>query len=120
MTNEPDQDRVDWSPLVAHAERRAARIAAGVLDRVAAARRAEANRRALTAAVRVRLARLAVPAALAAAASIAGVLATSRRAAPRPRVFAAIILGPGPMTAWVAYDHRPGPGEIVAALGGAR
>jgi hypothetical protein len=117
MTDTPE-DRVDLTPLGSGADLRASRITARVAERVAAARRAEAGRSEMWDGVRRRLARLAIPGTLAAAASLAAVLTTDGSPDPRAEPFALVVLGAGPATRWIALDRPPEISELVAVLRG--
>ena len=107
------EERTDLTALREDAKRRATRITAGVMERVADARSHEASAYDLRAEVRRRLARLALPAALAAAASLAAVFLTSRAPAPRGDPFAFVVMGEGPATRWIVLDRRPAMRELV-------
>lgn len=109
MSDEP----FDLSPLAADAAARAARVTAQVGQRIAAERD-------LWSGVRNRLARWAVPAALAAAAGLAGLLLTGKPAAAMPDRFVVAVMGRGPVIRWVGQNQRPELPELVAMLGGAR
>jgi hypothetical protein len=120
---------VDLTPLRDDAAMRASRVAAGLAPRVAAARRAALQRRAVWDGARRRLGRLAIPALLAAAAALAGVIVTTGTrashappspAAERPDPFAGIVLGSGPAARWIALGRRPDVAELVTIVGGAR
>jgi hypothetical protein len=115
VTETPD-DRVDLSPLEPDATHRVTRIITDVSGRVVAARRAQTQRTELWHGVRRRLARLALPAALAAAASITAVRFTGRHSSPRPERFAAVVLERGPARPWIVLDRRPEIPELVAVL----
>jgi hypothetical protein len=119
-----DDDRVDLTALRYDAATRAARIATRLASRVAAARGALRRRAAWDGARRL-LGRLALPAVLAAAVALAGVIMTTRTRPPlspataRPDPFAGIVLGSGPAARWVTLGHRPDVAELVTIVGGA-
>ena len=113
-------DPADLTPLHDDVTRRAARVTARVVARMAAARRAQTRRSELVNGVRRRLARLAIPLMLAAAASLAAVLATGKTQPRRLEPFAVAVLGRGPVTWWVALDRRPGIPEVVVMAGSLR
>jgi hypothetical protein len=117
--SDSSDDPVDLTSLHDDVTRRAARVTARVVARMAAARRAQTRRSELVSGVRRRLARLAIPLMLAAAASLAAVLATGNTR-PRPEPFAVAVLGRGPVTRWVALDRRPGIPEVVVMAGSLR
>lgn len=108
-----NEDPLDLSPLAADAEERSARIRARVDQRIGAERD-------LWVAVRSRLARMALPAALAAAAGLAGVVLTQRRTEPSPDRFAVVVMGGGPATRWVVENQAPELSELVALMERAR
>lgn len=120
-----DDDRVDLTGLRDDAAARAARIAARLAPRVAAARRAALQRRAAWDGAQRRLGRLAIPALLAAAAALAGVIVTTRTPPPTPLPatppdpFAEVVLGAGPTARWIALGRRPDAAELVTTEGGA-
>lgn len=96
---------------------RAARVAAAVARAVAAARDDEARRRVLADDIRRRLAKVSLPIALAAAASVAAVVLVGRTATPGPETFATVVLGRGPATRWIVLDRRPDIPELMAVVG---
>jgi hypothetical protein len=109
---------VDLTPIREDAATRASRVGARVTDRVAAARRAEAE---LWESVRGQLARFAIPAALAAAARLPADLlsdATSRARQLEP--LAPAVLAGSPAVGWIAMDRRPDISEVLAMLRGGR
>lgn len=120
-----DDDRVDLTALGDDAATRAARIATRLAFRVAAARGAALRRRAARDGARRLLGRLALPAVLAAAVALAGVIVTTRTRPPlspatvQPDPFAGIVLGSGPAARWVILGHRPDVAELVTIVGGA-
>jgi hypothetical protein len=103
-------DRVDLEALRDDTAVRAARITARVMERVA-------QRRSLWDGVRQRLASLAVPVGLAAAASLAAILGSDRPAPTPPDPFAVAVMGRGPVTRWVALNERPDLAELIAVVG---
>lgn len=107
MTDQPD-DPVDLSLLRDDLAPRIGRVKSRVMDRVA-----EARRRSLGGEVVRLVAKWAWPAALAAAASIAVVVATARRE-PAPEPFAALVMSRSPAVRWVTEDARPAVGELLA------
>ncbi len=66
--------------------------------------------------VRTRLARIALPVSLAAAASLAAVALGARHKARDPERFAVVVLGTGPAARWVALDRRPELPELMALV----
>jgi hypothetical protein len=112
---DPQDAPVDLTPLRDEMARRASRVVARVVDRVAAARASAARRFELVDDVRRRLARLALPAALAAAALFAAALATQDRPVP-PEPLASIVMSAGPARRWVAQGDKPDAGAIAAAM----
>jgi hypothetical protein len=109
---------VDLTRISEDAELRASRVVAGVIDRVAAERRTEAE---LWESVRRRLARFAIPTALAAAASLAVVLLSDTTStSPNLDPFAPAVLAGNPAVGWIAMDRRPDISEVLAMLRGGR
>jgi hypothetical protein len=119
MIDEPDPP-LDLSPLAADRDLRAARMSARVLDQVTAFRRQQAQRDEVREGVRRRLARFALPGALAAVISFLAILATGTRETPRPEAgrFAMMVMGQTPAARWIALDQPPGIEELLQAMGG--
>jgi hypothetical protein len=111
MIEEFEEPPVDLSALNIDAEQRAQRIAARVSSRIESARTEPGD---LTA-IELVLARWAVPATLAAAASLAFVLLTRSQREDEP--FAAIVLSRGPAAAWVASGRVPDVAEVATIIG---
>ena len=111
MNEEFDEPRIDLSALDIDADRRAGRIVELVSSRIASAR----TEPGLVTSIELVLARWAVPATLAAAASLAFVLLpkTTREA----DVFAALVLPRGPAAAWVASGRIPDVEEVTTIIG---
>lgn len=116
------EEPVDLTLLRDDAATRALRIAARLAPRVAAARATALRQRTVWDGARRRLGRLALPAVLAAAAALAGLILTTRTPPPaltRPDPFAQIVLGTGPAVRWIALGHRPDVAELITIVGGA-
>jgi len=115
-----DQDPVDLAPVKAEMERRAHRVTKRVLARVGAERTLEQDRVAVREGVQRRLARFALPGALAAALSFLAILATRENAPPeRPgEVFAVMVMGQNPAAKWVALGQPPEIAELLRAMEG--
>jgi hypothetical protein len=109
----PDDESLDLASLGADAEVRAARIRTAVLARISAP-----APRLLDVTVD-RLARIAIPSLLAAAAAVAAV-ATTRQAEPRADPFVAWILPRGPARQWAMLDRAPETAELTFFLRGNR
>ena len=118
MIDESDQP-MDLSPLKGDREFRAARLSARVLAQVAAFREHAAQRDEIREGVRRRLARFALPGALAAAISFLAIMATSSRTT-RPEVerFAVMVMGQTPAARWIALDQPPEIEELLQAMRG--
>jgi hypothetical protein len=106
---DPSEDPIDLTPLARDAALRASRVAARVAARVRAERDGWGG-------VRTRLARVALPVSLAAAASLAAIALSARRKARDPERFAVVVLGAGPAARWVATDRRPEISELMALV----
>jgi hypothetical protein len=104
-----EEPRVDLSLLGSEARFRAEQVAHRVMQRI----EADAD------SVSGRLARLALPALLAAAASLVLVL-LSRPREPQPNPFAVLVVGPGPARSWVIMNRAPDLNEVQAMMGGGR
>jgi hypothetical protein len=104
--SESEDPPVDLTPLTDHARWRAGRIESRVMQQIAASY-----------SVRARLAGAALPALLAAAASVAVLLLTRPREA-EPDRFALLVVGPGPARSWVTLNRAPDLQEVRAMLGG--
>lgn len=104
-----EEPGVDLDPLDREIAFRAERIAHQVMHRIEDS----------SGSVRARLARFAVPALLAAAASIVAVF-LSRPHEPEPNPFAVLVVGPGPARAWITYNRAPDLEEVRAMMGGGR
>lgn len=104
-----EEPRVDLTPLEREIAFRADRIAHQMRQRIESP----------SGSVRAWLARLAVPALLAAAASIVAVF-LSRPHEPEPNPFAVLVVGPGPARAWITYNRAPDLEEVRAMMGGGR
>ena len=104
-----EEPRVDLDPLDREMAFRAERITHQVMHRIENS----------SGSVRARLARFAVPALLAAAASIVAVFLSRPREAP-PNPFAILVVGPGPARAWITFNRAPDLEEVRAMMGGAR
>ncbi len=109
----PDDESLDLASLGADAEVRAARITTAVLARISA----PAPR--LLEVTVDRLARIAIPSLLAAAAAVAAV-AMTRPAKPRADPFVAWILPQGPARQWAMLDRVPETAELTFFLRGNR
>ena len=107
-----DEPPVDLSAFNSDAARRAQRIAARVSSRIESAR----TEPGVVSGIELVLARWAVPATLAAAASLAFVLFTKTQ--PEADVFAAFVLPRGPAAAWVASGRVPEVAEVTTIIGG--
>ena len=104
-----EEPRVDLDSLEPEMTLRAGRIADQVMRRIE-------NH---AGSVQTRLARFALPALLAAAASIVAVfLVRPRESEPNP--FAVLVVGPGPARAWITFNRAPDLQEVRAMMGGAR
>ena len=115
-----DQDPpMDLAPLKAEMERRAHGVTSRVLSRIAAERKLEQDRFDVRG-VQRRLARFALPGALAAALSFLAILATRENAPPeRPgEVFAVMVMGQSPAAKWVALGQPPEIAELLRAMEG--
>ena len=119
MTDDQDAP-VDLNPLKTELERRAPRVASRVLARVAGERALGQDRIDVRHAVQRRLARFALPAALAAALSFLAILATRGNAAPEQpgEVFAVMVMGQTPAARWVALGQPPEIAELLRAMEG--
>jgi hypothetical protein len=109
-----DQDHpMDLKPLAAELEHRARRVTSHVLQRVATVRRTEIRE-----GVQRRLARFALPGAMAAALSFLAILATRNNdsAAQKPEVFAVMVMGQTPAAKWVALGQPPEIAELLQAM----
>lgn len=104
-----EEPRVDLNPLERELTFRVERIAHQVMHRIESP----------SGSIRARLARLAVPALLAAAASIVAVF-LSRPRDPESNPFAVLVVGPGPARAWVIMNRAPDVNEVQAMMGGGR
>lgn len=104
-------DRIDLGPLAADAQRRAGRITSAVMQRISAAR---APRR-LGDDVRRQLARFALPAALAAAASLMLVYASAGRSGPMDRL-ARVLVPPSSLGRQLIQDQPPEIVELMVML----
>jgi hypothetical protein len=114
-----DQEQpVDLALLKPELERRAARVTERVLGRMASLRERERHRAEVREGVRRRLARFALPGALAAALSFLAILATRKEASPPPEVFALMVMGQTPAARWVALGEPPGIAELLQAMRG--
>ena len=103
-----EEPRVGLDPLQSDARLRADRIAHQVLQRIEDQ----------SDTVKTRLARFAIPALLAAAASLAMVfLSRPHQAEPDP--FAVLVVGPGPARAWITFNRAPDLEEVRMMMGGA-
>jgi hypothetical protein len=111
MNEDFDEPPVDLSPLDIDAEHRTQRIAARVSSRI---ERARTDPGVLPGIERV-LARWAVPATLAAAASLAFVLLTKPQ--HEGDVFAAFVLSRGPAAGWIASGQAPDVAEVTTMIG---
>ena len=109
---------VDLSPLRARMDRRAQALTSRVMARVGAERRAEQDRQELREGVQRRLARFALPGALAAALSALAILATrSAHTSSQPgEVFAVMVMGQSPAAKWVAQGQPPEISELLQAM----
>lgn len=106
-----DEDRpLDLSPLGDDADARARRVVEVVAARIAR------DRAGVLGDVGRRLARYAIPATLAAAASVVALVSARPRAAT-PDPFAVAVMGRGPTTRWVMQGRAPEHGELVAIAG---
>jgi hypothetical protein len=115
MTEDQDH-KVDLSPLAPDAERRAARMTSRVMERIGAFRDQETREADVSEAVRRRLARFALPAALAAAISFFAILLTGRDSSRPPELFTVVILGSSPAAEWIVRDQPPEIPELLRAL----
>src|SRR5262245_12003407 len=106
MAERFDEPAVDLAPLERDTAARARRIQTALARRI------------LGETVRQTLARWAVPALVAAAASIAVVVIGSRR--PSGDAFAAFVVPRGPAAAWVVLGRQPDIEEVVAMAGDGR
>ena len=116
-----DQDTpIDLSPLKAEMEHRAHGVTRRALSRVAAERKLEQDRIDVREGVQRRLARFALPGALAATLSFLAILATRGTAPPeRPgEVFAVMVMGQNPAAKWVALGQPPEIAELLRAMEG--
>lgn len=93
--------------LAEELERRAFRVTNRVLERIE-----------VRDGVRRRLARFALPGALAAALSFLAILATRRSDRPieKPEVFAVMVMGQTPAAKWVALGEPPEIAELLQAM----
>lgn len=120
MTDDANQP-LDLSPLAADRELRATRLTARVLGQVAAFREKAAQRDEVREGVRRRLARFALPGAIAAAISLVAILSSgSSGETPHPEVgrFALMVMGESPAARWIALDEPPGIEELLQAMRG--
>lgn len=114
-----DDDRpLDLAPLAPDADARARRVVNTLAARIASERAGERaeERAGVLHDIGRRLARYAIPAALAAAASVVA-LVSARPRAGTPDPFATAVMGRGPATRWVMQGRAPEPGELVAIAG---
>ncbi len=100
------EGRADLSALEEDTALGATRVMARVNRRISAERD-------LWGGVRLRLARFAIPAVIAAAASLAAIV-LGRVKAPAPDHFAQVVMGEGPAARWVSENRRPDIAELVA------
>ena len=117
MTVDQDQP-VDFAALTAELERRAGRVASRVVARVEAMRDEARGRAAVREGVQRRLARFALPGALAAALSFLAILATRGidTTDQKPEVFAVMVMGQTPAAKWVALGEPPEIAELLQAM----
>ena len=116
-----DQEQpVDLAPLKADLELRALRVTNRVLARVGAERELELDRMEVREGVQRRLARFALPGALAAALSFLAILATRGNDTPvQPdQMFAVMVMGQTPAAKWVALGQPPEIAELLQAMRG--
>ena len=109
-----DQDHpMDLTSLAAELEHRASRVTSHVRQRVATVRRTEIGEE-----IQRRLARFALPGAIAAALSFLAILATRNHdsAAQQPEVFAVMVMGQTPAAKWVALGQPPEIAELLQAM----
>ena len=117
MTEDQDQP-VELGPFASEVERRALRVTSRVLERVEAWRDQEERRAEVHEGVQRRLARFALPGALAAALSFLAILATRGNDTPaqRPEVFAVMVMGQTPAAKWIALGQPPEIAELLQAM----
>jgi hypothetical protein len=113
MNERFDEPPIDLSTLAPDAQLRAQRIVSVVIQRVTAEREAD-----LREGIKRALARLAVPALFAAAASLAVVLVSEDK--PGGDAFAAFVVPRGPAAAWVATGRSPDVAEVMTLTEGRR
>lgn len=123
MTERHDEEEapVDLSALSADVDPRVVRVLSGLDARIAQARASERSAPPLGVgeAVRRRLARLALPAAVAAAVAVAAVIRMERRSAAPGDVFVGLVLGDAePVAGWIAEGRRPAMPELIRLMEG--
>lgn len=118
--NEPLDEPVDLSELDEDSTVRAGRIAARVSERVAESRRHSRSGLAMADAVQRRLSRVAIPFALAAAASLVAVIATLEPPRTEPDPFALVVMDGAAPASWVVNAREPRVRELLQLLGGGR
>ena len=109
---------MDLGPLASELERRALRVTSRVVSRVESARAEARSRAEVREGVQRRLARFALPGALAAALSFLAILATRGHDLPaqKPEVFAVMVMGQTPAAKWVALGEPPEIAELLQAM----
>lgn len=116
-----DQDQpADLAPLKAEVELRAQLVTNRVLARMGVDRKLEQHRMEVREGVQRRLARFALPGALAAALSFLAILATRGNDTPEQpgEVFAVMVMGQTPAAKWVALGQPPEIAELLQAMRG--